>query len=361
MATQISIFIPVYNDGRWLPGAIDSILAQSHAEWEVVVGDNASTEAIEPIVRGYQDPRIRYHRWDTHVPIDENFNRTALLTQYPWVQLLGADDRLRPRCLERIAGAIESWTPEAGRLSMVLTACRRVDEHGQSADHIWYGTRRRLEVAPGVYDAAGWFDVHLRDGHPPWNVGSVVVARSVIDESGGFFRPEVGLSCDVELSLRAAAYGAVVYIDEQLLDFMVRPDADSSIRLWMNRSRNDPRTPIEAALLAGLNVHRHRREVSAAQTRRVRDVIARSHLQRAAQHRVLEGGLGRRGAATEISAALRWSPRAVLTPYRIGYGLAALLAPRRVLDIAKRQLSARHGSSQEVGEIFESAPESTAR
>jgi glycosyltransferase involved in cell wall biosynthesis len=339
---QISIFIPVYNDGRWLSGAIDSVVAQSHPDWEVVVGDNASQEPIEPIVLEYQDPRIRYHRWDTHVPIDENFNRTALLARYPWVQLLGADDRLRPGCLERIAAAIEAWTPTAGRLAMVVTACRRVDEEGRSADHIWYGTRRRLEVAPGVYDAAAWFDIHLRDGHPPWNVGSVAVARSVIHESGGFFRPEVGLSCDVELSLRAAAYGSVIYIDEPLLDFMVRSDADSSIRLWANRSRNDPRTPIEAALLAGLNVHRHRREVSAEESRRVRKVIARSHLQRAAQHRVLEGGLGRRAVAGEISTAMRWSARGVLTPYHIAYGLAALLAPRRILEAARRRLSLRH-------------------
>ena len=359
MTTQISIFIPVYNDGRWLPGAIDSVLAQGHTDWEIVVGDNASTEAIEPIVLGYADPRIRYHRWDTGVPIDENFNRTASLTRYPWIQLLGADDRLRPGCLERIVNAIETWEP-ADRLAMVLTACRRVDEAGRPADHVWYGTRRRLDVAPGVYDASDWFDVHLRDGHPPWNVGSVVVSRSVVTESGGFFRPEVGLSCDVELSLRAAAYGSVIYIDEPLLDFMVRPEADSSLRLWMNRSGNDPRTPIEVALLAGLRIHRHRRDVPERQRRQVREVIARSHLQRAAQHRVLEGGRGRRGAADDVAAALRWSPRAVLTPYHLAYGLAAILAPRGVLEIAKRRLISRNRPQESSG-LVESAPESTAR
>jgi glycosyltransferase involved in cell wall biosynthesis len=356
---SLSIFIPVYNDARWLPGAIDSVMAQRHSDWEIVVGDNASTEAIEPIVAGYADPRIRYHRWDDHVPIDENFNRTALLTRHPWVQLLSADDRLRSGCLERISAAIDGWDPEGGRLAMVLTACRRVDEHGRSADHIWYGTRRRLAVAAGVYDAAGWFAVHLGDGHPPWNVGSVALARSVISETGGFFRPEVGLSCDVEMSLRAAAYGAVIYIDEPLLDFMVRPEADSSIRLWMNRSRNDPRTPIEVALLAGLNVHRHRRDVSVAEFRRVRAVIARSHLQRAAQHRVLDGGLGRRGAAADVRAAWRWSARAVATPYHLAYAAAAVLAPRWLLDVAKQRLTVRY-RRREPDELA-GASESTAR
>jgi glycosyltransferase involved in cell wall biosynthesis len=356
---SISIFIPVYNDARWLPGAIDSVLGQGHADWEIVVGDNVSSEPIEELVARYGDPRIRYHRWESHVPIDENFNRTAFLTRHPWVQLLCADDRLRPGCLERISSAIDGWEADAGRLAMVLTACRRVDEEGRSADHIWYGTRKRLDVAPGVYDAGSWFNVHLGDGHPPWNVGSVALARHVLTESGGFFRPEVGLSCDVEMSLRAAAYGAVVYIDEPLLDFMVRPEADSSIRLWENRSGTDPRTPIEVALVAGLSVHRHVRDVPPAEVRRLNAVIAHSHLQRAAQHRVLEGGRGRRGAAADIRAAWGWSPRAMATPYHLAYAAAALLAPRRLLEVAKRRIIVRYGR-REPEELIGTS-ESTAR
>ncbi|HEV7200459.1 MAG TPA: glycosyltransferase [Candidatus Limnocylindria bacterium] len=358
---RFSIFIPIYNDGRWLAGAIESVLAQSHAEWELVVGDNASTEPIEPIVRRFGDPRIRYHRWQTHARIDENFNRTALLTREPWVQFLGADDRLHPGCLARMATVIDGWAPDGDRLAMVVTACRRVDEQGRSADHIWYGTRPRWQVAAGVYDAAGWFDIHLQDGNPPWNVGSVAVARDVLDESGGFFRPETGLSADVELSLRAAAYGSVAYIDEPLLDFMVRPDADNSFRLWVNRSENDQRTPIEVALLAGLRTHQHRRAVSNAEASRLRAIIARSHLQRAAQHRVLEGGRGRPGSARDIAAALRWSPRAVLSPYHAMYALATLVAPRRLLETAKRRLSPAQEVVDPIGPLPESSPESTAR
>lgn len=343
MPTQISIFIPVYNDARWIPGAIESVLAQGHQDWEIVVGDNVSTDDVAPIVAGYDDARIRYHRWETHVPIDENFNRTATLTRYPWVQLLCADDRLRPGCLERIAEAIDEHPSGAERLGMVLTACRRVTPEGTSADHVWYGTKRRIDVPTGIYDAAAWLDIHLRDGQPPWNVGSVAIARHVIEESGGFFRPEVGLSCDVELSLRAAAYGMVAYIDEPLLDFMVRDDADSSIRLWMNRTGNDERTPVEVALLAGLNVHRHRRAVSDAERRAVDRAIARSHLQRAAQQRVLPDGRGRTGAWRDVRAAWRWSRRTVLSPYHAAYALGSLAAPRWALETAKRRLSARHG------------------
>jgi glycosyltransferase involved in cell wall biosynthesis len=343
----ISIFTPVYNDARWLPGAIESLLTQTHADWEMVIGDNASTEDIESIVRGYGDRRLRYHRFDSHARIDENFNRTATLTQHAWVQLLCADDRLRPRCLERISDAIAEWPADGGPLAMVLTACRRVDEQGQSADHIWYGSKPPLRVREGAHTSAEWFAVLLGDGNPPWNVGSVAVARYVLTESGGFFRPEVGLSADVELSFRASAYGSVVYVDEPLLDFTVRSDADNAVRLMLNRSESDERTPQGIALMAGMNIHRHRREVTPRERRAVAVAIARTHLQRAAQHRILEGGRGRRGALADVRAATRWSARTVLSPYHLAYALAALLAPAFVLRRLQRQLAARHGRGEE--------------
>ena len=59
----------------------------------------------------------------------------------------------------------------------------------------------------------------------------MAVARDVVHESGGYFRPEVGLSSDVEMEFRAAAYGDVVYVDNPLLDFTVRPDSDGPGRL----------------------------------------------------------------------------------------------------------------------------------
>jgi hypothetical protein len=341
---RFSIFIPVWNDTNWLPGAIEIVVAQKYPDWELVVGDNASSEDIAGVVERFGDERIRYHRWDSHSDIFENFNRTALLCRNEWVQFLGADDRLRPRCLERMAAAL-SRAPADRPIAMVLTACRRVDQHGRSADRVWYGSKPKVAVRDGIYDAAGWLEVITSDGNPPWNVGSVAVARGVVHESGGYFRPEVGLSSDVEMEFRAAAYGDVVYVDEPLLDFTVRPDSDGPGRLLTNRSRGDARTVIGAALLSGLSVHEHRRSVTPHERALVHTAIARSHLQRAAQHRVLPAGLGRRGAVQDVWRALRTSPRTALTPANFAYGLAAIVAPRAILEMAKDRLSSRHRES----------------
>ena len=344
MSTPISIFIPVYNDARWLAGAIDSVLAQDHAAWEIVVGDNASTDDTESVVRAYDDPRIRYHSWETHVPIDENFNRTATLCRHDWVQLLCADDRLRPGCLSHDRRRPSRAAIPASRVSRWWsTACRRVDEHGRPADHVWYGTKRPLRRAAGhVFGCRVVLRSTCGTDNRRGTSGRSPSRRHVIEESGGFFRPEVGLSCDVELSLRACAYGEVD------LYRCAAPRLHGPVPTRTARSasgRTGPggmsRTPVEAALVAGLNVHRHRRSVSDAERRGVAAAIARSHLQRAAQHRVLPGGQGRAGTWRDVRLAWRWSRRTVLKPYQVAYALAALLAPKVVLENAKRRLSAR--------------------
>ena len=50
---RFSVVIPVRNDAAWLPGAIDSVLAQTYQEWELVIGDNASDDDLARIVEPF--------------------------------------------------------------------------------------------------------------------------------------------------------------------------------------------------------------------------------------------------------------------------------------------------------------------
>jgi hypothetical protein len=61
---KITIGLPVYNSARYLAAAIDSILAQSYGDFDLLISDNASTDRTEEICRDYakRDPRIRYIR-----------------------------------------------------------------------------------------------------------------------------------------------------------------------------------------------------------------------------------------------------------------------------------------------------------
>lgn len=343
---RFSVFIPVWNEAEWLPGAIESVLGQSYGDWELVIGDNASEDDLAAVAARYPDPRLRYHRWSTHTDIFENYNRTMTLCRGEWVQLLCADDRLHPRCLERMAAWIEAAPAPSGRLAMVATACRRLGLDGGPADDEYYGHRGSGAVPEGVHDAAAWVRHAVALPAMPWNFGSVAISRAVLAEMGGFFRPEVGLCSDVELALRVAAYGDVAYIAEPLLDYTVRGSSDRSARATQNRARGEPLTPLGAAFLSALRAHEARRRVSRDERAAVLRGVAWSHLQRAVQHRYLPGGRGRWGTLVDLARAFGYSPGTILAPAALGVGLVALLAPRAVVERGRHWWTARrqHGA-----------------
>lgn len=329
---RFSVYIPVWNGARWLDGAIESLLDQTCQDWELVIGDNASTDGTDAVAAGHRDPRIRYHRWPEFEEISENYNRTLLLAKGEWLQLLGVDDRLHPRCLERMAERIDRSAGRTTPLAMVVTACRHVDPDGRPADREWYRHGRIATFRDGTYCGAEWLTAVAAPAALPWNTGSVAISRQVIERIGSLYRPETGVCADIELYLRAAAYGDVDYIDEPLLDFTVHGTSDGAGRVRRNLERDEPFGPMGIALVAGLRIHEMRREVSRAEWRAVRAAVARELLGRALLHRYHPGGRGRRGALKDLARAARWSLRTTLQPRQLAKAGAAIVAPRRLLD-----------------------------
>src|SRR5919106_778416 len=67
--TRVSIGVPVYNGETYLAETLDSLLAQSFEDFEIIISDNASTDRTPEICRAYQnkDPRVRYFRSDRNL------------------------------------------------------------------------------------------------------------------------------------------------------------------------------------------------------------------------------------------------------------------------------------------------------
>lgn len=335
---RFSVYIPVWNGARWLDDAIGSVLAQTHQDWELVIGDNASTDGTGGVAARHTDPRIRYHRWDEFVDISENFNRTLLRCRGEWLQILGVDDRLDARCLELMSDRIDKAAASDRPVAMVVTTCRRVDPEGRPADREYYRHGRIATFRNGVYSGPEWLTAVAAPAALPWNSGSVAISRAVIEQIGGLFRPETGVCADIELYLRVAAYGDVGYIDEPLLDFMVHGSSDGIGRVRRNLERDDRFGPLGIALAAGLAIHEVRREVSRAERDAVRGAIARELLGRALLHRYHPGGRGRRGAIKDVARAARWSIRTAVEPRQIAKACAAILAPGSLLRWGRTSL-----------------------
>src|SRR3954451_4044582 len=80
---RVSIGMPVRNGQKYIREAIDSIIAQTFTDWELVICDNASTDSTEQIVREYaaRDSRVRYHKNEKDIGPAGNHNRTFELSR----------------------------------------------------------------------------------------------------------------------------------------------------------------------------------------------------------------------------------------------------------------------------------------
>ena len=82
-APRVSIGLPVFNGERYLARAIDSILAQDYADFELIVSDNASTDRTAEICRDHaeRDPSVRYVRNARNLGAGPNYDRPFLLAR----------------------------------------------------------------------------------------------------------------------------------------------------------------------------------------------------------------------------------------------------------------------------------------
>ncbi len=128
-APAVTVGLPVYNGETYLNRAIKSVLAQTWADLELVVSDNASTDGTEKICRSWAatDSRIRYFRQKTNIGAGPNYNHTLELARGEYFCWLAHDDWFDPDYLER---CLKALFDDSGRiLSYAMMGV--VDESGQ--------------------------------------------------------------------------------------------------------------------------------------------------------------------------------------------------------------------------------------
>lgn len=110
---KISIGLPVYNGEKYLRFAMNSILQQTYAGFELIISDNASTDATQEICREYaaKDDRIRYYRNETNIGAVVNYNRVFELGRGEFFKWASHDDEFHPSLLERCLKVFEQSPP----------------------------------------------------------------------------------------------------------------------------------------------------------------------------------------------------------------------------------------------------------
>jgi glycosyltransferase involved in cell wall biosynthesis len=100
-APLVSVIMNCYNGEKYLAQAIESVLAQSYTNWEIVFWDNQSTDRSAAIFKGYADPRLKYFHAPTHTWLYEARNYALTEGSGELVAFLDVDDWWLPHKLEK--------------------------------------------------------------------------------------------------------------------------------------------------------------------------------------------------------------------------------------------------------------------
>jgi len=125
----VSVCIPLYNGGPYIREAIESVLAQTLTDWELVITDDGSTDGSAEIIASYSDPRIRYLLNPQRLGAEGNWNRCVKEGRGIYRKLLCHDDRLHSECLARQTAVFEQSGNES--VSLVTAARRIVSPEGK--------------------------------------------------------------------------------------------------------------------------------------------------------------------------------------------------------------------------------------
>jgi glycosyltransferase involved in cell wall biosynthesis len=96
----ISIIIPTYNRAWCINRAIDSCLAQTYKNFEIVITDDGSDDNTSEIIKEYNNDNIRYFQFKQNQGVIKARNNSIINSKGEWILLFDSDDELYPNCLE---------------------------------------------------------------------------------------------------------------------------------------------------------------------------------------------------------------------------------------------------------------------
>ncbi|HZS38055.1 MAG TPA: glycosyltransferase family A protein [Polyangia bacterium] len=297
---KVSLIIPCYDDGRFLDEAVESALAQTFQDFEIVIVDDGSTDpATVALLDSYARPRTRVLR-EPHRGVTAARNRGIAEAAGEYLSFFDADDRMQPNFLERTVAALD------GDPALAFASCWVRLFGGEE----WEWKAERCDVVGLLHDCsvataalvrkravveAGGFDPEMELGHEDWDLWLSIVgrghrgvivpevlfwyrrrpeSRSTVADRGGTYLELFRDRLHKHAALYREHLSEVVWLKEAVLGHQLREIANAEREsAWMRDELGRARGELDG--------------VRAAIDRRLRDDLARAHRDVEALHRSL--------------------------------------------------------------------------
>ena len=249
MIPLVSVVIPAYNAGRTLAQTLDSVLAQTYPNIEIIVVNDGSTDATVDVLHAYATRVRAVHQQNAGLPKARNAG--CLSAKGEFIALMDADDLCLPERIAVQVGALRG-RPDALLCSADFSA---FNQNGRVADSYastyysaiggaarglgsLYPERLELEIDASLRSSSepARLDVyagniyrklvHGNFVHPP----TVMFRRRVLD-AVGLFDEMLRYTCDWEWMVRVARTGPFIHVNRPLLDYRL---SEAQMSSWDN-------------------------------------------------------------------------------------------------------------------------------
>ena len=205
--------MPTYNYAHYIEEAIESALAQTYTDFELIIVDDQSGDNTEEVVQKYlADKRVSFYKNPVNLGLVGNFNKCLTYANGEYMKFLLADDKFEPRLLEKFVPIMDQY-PNVS----LLTSNREI-----------FGTKVKTRVLPLTHLQKGQTVIFesLKEGNN-WIGEPTTVMFRKSDLRIGNFNPDYYCLVDWEMWLRLLSIGDCYIIPETLSYFRVHSEQAS--------------------------------------------------------------------------------------------------------------------------------------
>lgn len=232
-APKVSVIIPIYNVEEYIAQCLESLIAQTFSDFEILCIDDASMDDSVRVIRGFQqkDSRIKLLQQE-HAGVSAARNVGIAHARGTYISFVDGDDWLAPEALEKLLNAAQ-----ADDSDMVVCSAEVHFENPDPADSRRNASLvRALTVTDGLLEENPW-DILSKPGSWPflWNK---LIRRELIVSNEISFSPMLSLGEDGAFLVLLYRYaGRISYISDRLYHYRYQRKASATVNLFQSQQK----------------------------------------------------------------------------------------------------------------------------
>jgi len=208
----VSILMNCFNGEKHLREAIDSVIAQTYKDWELVFFDNVSTDRSADIFKSYDDKRLKYVRAKIHTDLGGGRASAYEYLTGDYIAILDVDDIWMPQKL-----SLQIPLFKDGEVGMVI------------CDTVFFTPERQKVLYGSKSPPEGWVTKELLTNYFV-SLETLVIRRAIIDKLPIAFDPEFSFIADFDIVIRLSQICKLSYCPHVLAKWRVHDSSDT----WRN-------------------------------------------------------------------------------------------------------------------------------